>query len=111
MYITNYSVKVINNINSLVITINWLTFQHDWFQDGHYSGDLFTSKAIDIIQDHPTTDPLFLYLPFQNVHDPWEAPKEWIDKFSLKIEDKQRRTFAGMVAALDEAIGKVSDEI
>ncbi|XP_066922222.1 arylsulfatase B-like [Clytia hemisphaerica] len=84
---------------------------HDWFQDGHYSGDLFTSKAIDIIQDHPTTDPLFLYLPFQNVHDPWDAPKEWVDKFSNKIEDEQRRTFAAMVGALDEAIGKIYEAL
>ena len=68
---------------------------------------MFTAEAIDVISRQPKEQPLFLYLPFQNVHFPFQAPQEWIDKFSY-IEDEKRRTFAAMVATLDDAVGKVS---
>ena len=67
---------------------------------------MYTDNAIARIQNHDVGNPLFLYLPFQNVHAPLSAPKDWIDKFSY-IEDRNRRTFAAMVGCLDDAIGKV----
>ncbi|XP_066922224.1 arylsulfatase B-like [Clytia hemisphaerica] len=78
----------------------------DRSQKGNYSSNLFASEAIDIIEKHQEEQPLFLYLPFQNVHVPLQAPKETIDKFSY-IEDKNRRTFAAMMSKLDDAIGQV----
>ena len=73
---------------------------------GNYSSFVFAEEAINVISNHSAKQPLFLYLPFQNVHDPLMAPQDWIDKFSY-IEDEKRRTFAAMVALLDDAIGNV----
>ena len=50
--------------------------------------------------------PWFVYLPFNAVHTPMEAPQKYIDRFE-KIADKKRRTFAAMLSAMDDAIGEV----
>ena len=78
---------------------------------GQYSTELFTEKAVDIIQTHDPSKPLFLYLPFQAVHSanfiqPLQAPPSLIKKFS-HIEDENRRIFAAMVSSLDQGVGKV----
>lgn len=82
-----------------------------WEDIGHYSTDLFTQRAIDIISNHNKTTPLFLYFAHLAVHagnygDPLQAPQEYIDRFN-HIPDLERRKFAGMVAKLDESVGKV----
>ena len=51
-----------------------------------------------------------LYLAFNAPHTPLEAPEVWLEKFK-SIEDKSRRTYAAMVAAMDAAIGEVMDKI
>ena len=72
---------------------------------------MFTLEAIDCINHQPKDKPLFLYLAYQavhaaNAHDPLQAPKGWIDKFSY-IEHEGRRKYAAMVGYLDYSIGKV----
>ena len=67
---------------------------------------MYAAEAINIIQKQEDGKPLFLYLPFQNVHGPLQAPQNWVEKFSY-IENENRRTFAAMVGCLDDAIGKV----
>ena len=68
---------------------------------------MYTDQAIDIVQNHPKDKPLFMYLPYQNTHAPLQAPQDEIDKFK-DIRNSKRRTFAAMVATLDDAIGRVS---
>ena len=82
-----------------------------WTEWGQYSTDLFTEKAVDIIQKHDPSQPLFLYLPYQAVHSansiqPLQAPPDEIKKFS-HIQDENRRIFAAMVSSLDNGVGKV----
>ena len=60
-----------------------------------------------MILSHNASTPLFLYLPFQNVHGPTQAPQEYIDKYTF-IDDKTRRKYAAMVDIVDEAIGNVT---
>lgn len=65
-------------------------------------------RAEKIIQSHNASVPLFLYMAFQNVHEPLQAPKKYTDKYSF-IEDRARRTYAGMVDSMDEAIGNITE--
>ncbi|CAH3188272.1 unnamed protein product [Porites lobata] len=76
-------------------------------KDGTYSANLFTKQAVQVIMEHNSSRPLFLYLPFQNVHGPVQAPQKYIDKYSF-IENKTRRTYAAMLDIVDEAIGNVT---
>ncbi|XP_052277108.1 arylsulfatase J-like isoform X3 [Dreissena polymorpha] len=77
-----------------------------------YSTDLFAQEAVNIINKHNTSEPLFLYLPHQAVHsgntegDPLQAPQHYVDRFP-HINNYHRRLFAGMLAALDDAVGSV----
>jgi arylsulfatase A-like enzyme len=50
--------------------------------------------------------PWFLYLAFNAPHTPLQAPPELLDKFA-HVADKNRRTYAAMVHAMDAAIGDV----
>ncbi|CAG2103241.1 unnamed protein product, partial [Medioppia subpectinata] len=80
--------------------------------EGIYSTDIYTNKAIDIINGRcNSTKPLFLYLAHQSVHagnimDSLQAPQQYIDRFKY-IEDYRRRTFVAMVSALDDSVGEV----
>ncbi|XP_077994636.1 arylsulfatase B-like [Glandiceps talaboti] len=82
---------------------------------GEYSTELFTARAEKIIQSHNPDKPLFLYLPYQAVHSanrkvPLQAPYKYTSRFPY-IQDEKRRTFAGMVSALDDGIGNVTQAL
>lgn len=49
---------------------------------------------------------LFLYVPFNAPHSPFQAPKEYIDR-NTEVESGLGRTFSGMITCMDEAIGKI----
>ena len=76
-------------------------------ETGSYSAGLFANKTIDIIDAHAGDAPLFLYLAFQSVHAPIEAPAPSVAPYAW-ITDKDRRTMAGMVSTMDSEIARVS---
>src|SRR5262249_1380534 len=59
-----------------------------------------------LIEKHDTSKPLYLYLAFNAPHTPYQAPPEYIDRYQ-QISDPTRRTYAGMVACLDDEVGRV----
>jgi len=65
----------------------------------------FGREAEKFIDKHHQK-PWFVYLPFNAVHSPMEAPQKYLDRFE-KIADKKRRTMAAMLSAMDDAIGGV----
>ncbi|XP_046578743.1 arylsulfatase B-like isoform X5 [Haliotis rubra] len=77
---------------------------------GPYSAMTFASRAEEIIRTHDKTKPLYLYLPFQSVHEPLQVPQRFEDMYKT-IRTKQRRTYCGMVSALDEAIGNITQAL
>lgn len=82
-----------------------------WDSFGKYSTDLFTDRAVNIIDQHDNSRPLFLYLAHLAVHSanqyqPLQAPAEIIRRFNY-INDTNRRIYAAMLWKLDESIGKV----
>jgi arylsulfatase A-like enzyme len=50
--------------------------------------------------------PWFLYLAFNAPHTPLQARDDMLKRFA-HINDERRRTYAAMVATVDEAVGKV----
>jgi arylsulfatase A-like enzyme len=70
-----------------------------------YFTDAFGSEACSFIE-RQKDKPWFLYLAFNAVHTPMDATDDRLAKFS-SIKDKQRRTYAAMMYAMDENIGRV----
>ncbi|XP_037081332.1 arylsulfatase B-like, partial [Pollicipes pollicipes] len=73
---------------------------------GRYSAEVFAEEAERIILAHQSEKPLFLYLAFQSVHAPLQVPKRYRDLYP-GVHDRDRRTFCGMVSALDDAVARV----
>jgi arylsulfatase A-like enzyme len=74
-------------------------------QERDYLTDAFAREAVDFINRHKG-EPFFLYLPFNAVHAPLQATEYYPDRFT-GILDPKRRTFAAMLAAQDDAVGRV----
>ena len=88
----------------------------DWFRNNEpvreegYTTTLIGKDAAKLIEEHDTSKPLYLYLTFNAPHTPYQAPQEYLDRYK-DIEDPTRRTYAAMVAALDDEIGRVVNAI
>lgn len=74
-----------------------------------YITDAFGREAVAFIDKHKAK-PFFLYLAFNAVHTPMHATDARLKRFD-SIKDTQRRTYAAMMVAMDEAIGKVMDKL
>ena len=68
------------------------------------------SAAAGVADDTTDAPPFFLYLAMQDVHEPVSAPANYI-ALHADIDDGTRRTYAGMVSAMDSAIGNVTDAL
>ncbi|WAR29522.1 ARSB-like protein [Mya arenaria] len=80
-------------------------------QEGEYSTNVITNRAIEIMDSvDPVNDQLYLYLPFQSVHVPLQVPERFENIYS-NITTKDRRTYCGMVSALDEAVGNITSAL
>ena len=94
--------------------------------NGQYSTHIYAQRAQAIIADfakrHPQAErqqagdetSLFMYLAWQAIHAPDEAPSSYTERFNKTIPDtpdgvgRHRRIVAGMVAALDEGMANVT---
>ena len=74
-------------------------------QEKEYLTDAFGREAVSFIERHEK-EPFFLYLAFNAVHTPMNATDDRLEKFK-DISDKNRRTYAGMMSAMDDSIGRV----
>ena len=77
---------------------------------GEYSAHLYARKAGEMIDKHDKSNPLFMYIALQSVHYPLQVPPEYVTPYSY-IKDENRRTYAGMVSAMDEAINNITEHL
>ena len=79
-----------------------------------YLTDAFARDSVKFIEDHKASDqsddPFFLFFSFNAVHLPLEATKKYESRFP-KIKNKNRKTYAGMLSALDDAMGRVMETV
>ncbi|NQT39301.1 MAG: sulfatase-like hydrolase/transferase, partial [Planctomycetes bacterium] len=79
------------------------------FPAPEYLTDLWGSEACAFI-DRNRSGPFFLYLAFNAVHAPMHAIDADRDKFP-NVADENRRTYDGMLLAMDRSIGHVLDRL
>ena len=84
--------------------LDWHRDDRGCYEEG-YTTALLAREASRVINDHDGQKPLFLYVPFNGVHAPHQVADSYIEPY--KQLPPRRRIYAGMVAAMDEAIGQV----
>ncbi|MGQ0636070.1 MAG: sulfatase [Planctomycetaceae bacterium] len=70
-----------------------------------YLTDAFTREALAFI-DRNASQPFFLYLPYNAVHSPLEAPAKYRDRVA-GVGPPRRKLYAAMLTALDDGVGAV----
>lgn len=84
----------------------------DWFRNNKpvkekgYTTQLLGADAVQFIRRQSADKPFYLYLTFNAPHTPYQAPPEYVDRFK-HIAEPTRRIYAGMIACLDDEIGRV----
>ena len=85
----------------------------DWQRDGkflkedRYYLDLIGDEAVKLIETQDKTKPFFLYFASLAPHAPYQAPKDVENRYASTIENPTRRTYAAMIASLDDQVGRI----
>ncbi|MBS0263182.1 MAG: arylsulfatase [Planctomycetes bacterium] len=87
----------------------------DWHRndrENREEGDathLLAREAVARIKQRDRAKPLFLYVPFNAVHAPYQVP----EKYTLAYPELKgnRQIYAGMLSALDEAVGQIVEAV
>lgn len=74
-----------------------------------YLTDLLSDRAVTFIREKKS-QPFFLYLAYNAPHTPLQAPERYLERFKT-MADPKRRTYAAMVSALDDGVGRVLDAL
>ncbi len=78
-------------------------------KETEYLTDAFGREASAFITKNKEK-PFFLYLPFNAVHSPLQASEDYL-KRAEAIRDRDRRTYAAMTIAMDDAVGRVLETL
>jgi arylsulfatase A-like enzyme len=84
----------------------------DWHRDDRplrekgYATNLIANESVRLIEQHDVSRSLFLYVPFNAVHSPFQAPRSYVDMYK-HIEAKKKRIYAAMVTCMDDGIGRI----
>ncbi|KAK7489037.1 hypothetical protein BaRGS_00019698, partial [Batillaria attramentaria] len=75
---------------------------------GKYSTNLFSERAVEIVQSHQGPRPFYIYLAYQTGHIPFQVPEYYVDTYCSHIEHRPRQIYCAMMAAADEGIGNIT---
>ena len=84
------------------------------YRDGKAIGDTgyltrnITREAVAFIEAN-RDQPFFAYVPYNAVHNPIQAPEDYIRRFSNA--DPKRNTYLAMLAIMDEGVGEILDAL
>jgi len=80
-------------------------------KETEYITDALSRETIRIINESANREnPFFIYLAYNAPHVPLQAKEEDMAQFP-GIEDKDRKTYAGMVYAVDRGVGDIIDAL
>eukprot|EP01059_Diplonema_ambulator_P008473 TRINITY_DN1810_c0_g1_i1.p1 TRINITY_DN1810_c0_g1~~TRINITY_DN1810_c0_g1_i1.p1 ORF type:complete len:503 (+),score=147.16 TRINITY_DN1810_c0_g1_i1:154-1509(+) len=77
-------------------------------RNGTYSCYLYGGEAVQVINNHDTSVPLFLYIPFHDTHAPYEDEPRFEDH---SITNPEIRVMNAMVSCVAEATVNVTDAL
>jgi arylsulfatase A len=71
-----------------------------------YIADALTNEAMRFV-DQARRDPFFLYLAYNTPHAPYQVPDQYFDAFGGKGLSVENQSVYGMVANLDDNVGRL----
>jgi arylsulfatase A-like enzyme len=78
-------------------------------RDEGYATHLLAKECVEFVGKQDGKKPFFLYVPFNAVHAPHQVPESYTKAYLNMKGDRQK--YAGMLAAMDEAVGKIVDAV
>lgn len=75
-----------------------------------YSTELIGEHAVRFIRESATEEPFFLYVPFNAIHSPDQAPEEHLRR-NASVTPENRRVKAAMTTCMDDQIGRILDTL
>lgn len=81
----------------------------DIVKDSGYLTFSLAEKGVEFIEKNKN-NPFFLTLTFNAPHDPFQVPRNYFDRIQ-HVQDTVKRVYYGMIEALDDAIGKVTEKL
>lgn len=70
-----------------------------------YLTDELSSEAVNFIE-REKDNPFFLYVAYNAPHAPLQATQKYLNRYK-HIKDKKRQTYAAMISAVDDGVGKI----
>ncbi len=97
-----------------------VTYQYSWYNTkllrnetpveiDEYLTDELSNAGVDFI-DQNCDKPFFLYMAYNAPHTPLQATDKYLDRFP-NIKDKKRKTYAAMISAVDDGVGRLLDKL
>ncbi|MBI1197959.1 MAG: sulfatase-like hydrolase/transferase [Phenylobacterium sp.] len=74
-----------------------------------HTTEAFADEAVAFIEAHKDR-PFFIYESFNAVHAPLQSTDRYLARYA-DVKDPSRRTYLAMLAALDDAVGKIVDTV
>ena len=87
----------------------WILRNHEPVKTTNYLTDEFSDEAVSFIARNKAK-PFFLYLAYNAPHTPMQATEKYLSRFP-EIKNPKRRTYAAMVSAVDDGVGRVLAEL
>ena len=91
-----YSKTIVHNAPARYAVYDWHRNQKPLKEDG-YATDLIGDEAVRVIETRASKEPYFMYVAFNAVHGPLNAPPRYNN---LDVRD-------GMLKCMDDAVGKI----
>lgn len=80
-------------------------------KNGTYSAFLYSGYVVDVINAHDISKPLFVYMAYQNTHQPLEVPESYREPYKQLTNNSKRISYYGMATALDEGVGNITEAL
>tara|TARA_R110002051_G_scaffold319452_1_gene403537 strand:+ start:7301 stop:8716 length:1416 start_codon:yes stop_codon:yes gene_type:complete len=78
-------------------------------EENEYLTDALSREAVNYIEKYKE-EPFFMYLAYNAPHAPLQATDKYLKRFP-NIKDKKRKTYAAMVSAMDDGVGRVMNKL
>ena len=74
-----------------------------------YLTDELSNEAVEFVK-REKDNPFFLYVSYNAPHQPLQASQEYLDR-NIHIPEGRRRTYASMITAVDDGVGRIMDTL